>query len=169
MYDVRKIAWRSGSSAKIPAKDAFDELERIRAENDGDLSASIVVEAARPRDAVLHPQVFDRGVKAAAKEYYLYRARLTMRDLVVIYLEDVPGSDEPKELEVRQYSTVAQKQGATGRIAQIYSSTEEALEDPARREYVLAEAIAAVAKWRKKYAALSELAIIFRAIDKISV
>jgi len=167
MYNARKIEWRSGVSAKIPAEDCYNELERIRSDNGGDLTAEIVVDAARPQGAVLHPQIFDKGMKAAAEEYYKDRARQTLGGLLVIYTEDVAG--ETDRLEVRLYSGVEHRLTDSGRVAQIYSSTEEALQHSARREFVLAEALGAVVAWRKKYAALSELATIFQAIDGIAV
>lgn len=167
MYNIRRITWRTGASAKIPADVCFEELERIRKENGGDLTAELIVEAARPRAAVLHPQVFDLPQKAAAEEYYKQRARKTMGDLVTVYVDDT--SAVPDRLEVRVFSTVEQRAGKGGRMAEVYSSTEESLQDPARREYILAEAIQQVAAWRKKYAALSELAVIFHAIDEIAV
>ena len=163
----RKIRWKSGANAKIDAEVCYRELERIRAENGGDLTAELVVSKARPRGSVLRPQVFDKSQRHAAEEYYRARARETMRCLVVVYEQTDPVSSEA--IEVRTYSTVDSQKTDSGRVAQVYSSTEEALQDATRREYVLAEAIRQVAAWRKKYAALSELAKVFRAIDEIVV
>lgn len=168
MSKGREIRWRSGSSGRISAEACYEELDRIRHENEGDLTAEIVVEEARPSDSVLHPQIFDLGQKRAAEEYYRERARHTMRALVVVYQNET-ATQAPETIQVRAFSTVEQKLGESGRVTQIYSSTEEALQDPTRREYILAEAIRQVAVWRKKYAALSELATIFRAIDEIAI
>lgn len=160
------VKWRTGAVGNIPAQDAYEALEVIRQETGGDLTAKVVVDAARPKGHMLHPQVFDRPVKDAAEQYYLERARSTIRSLVTV--RTVATQEDP--VEVRVFSQVESGRAVDStRTAYVYSSTEEALQDPVRREYVLAEAIRQVAVWRKKYAALSELAQVFHAIDEIAI
>ena len=161
------LKWRAGTSAKVDAETAYNELERIRSGNNGDLTVDIVVEAARPKGAPLHPQIFDRSQAMAAAEYYKQRARETMNGIVEVYSMD--DSEDSEVVEVRVFSTVEDVPSKSrGRTTKVYSSTEEALMDPMRREYVLAEALRQLAVFRKKYAALSELACVFHAIDEIA-
>jgi hypothetical protein len=164
-----EYAWKKGSVGHVPADVAFAQLDRLRRKNHGDLTAELIVEDARPHDAVLHPQIFDRPQKAAAEEYYKQRARQTMQGLVVLRETEDSTPENLKVLEVRAFVTVEEKVGDSGRMTQIYSLTEEALQNPIRREFILAEAIRQVAVWRKRYAALSELAKVFRAIDELAV
>jgi hypothetical protein len=155
------IFWKPGSVHKIPAEDCYLELERVRAECDGDLSAADVVEAARPEGSVLHPQVFDKAPGEAAEQYYLARARSTMRSIVVEYT--APERKDP--ITVRALSTVARVKVGS-RSVQVYSSTEEALHDPERRKYLLSEAKRQLKVWRQQNAELTELAKIFKVIDE---
>lgn len=155
--------WVKGYGAKISADVAHKELERIRDENDGELTADLVVNAAKDKGSPLNPQVFDKGVKAAATEYYKSNARKMIRSIVIV-------RPEMPEVKPRAYSVVREEPSAVvaSRKASIYSSTEDALQDPEYRQYVLASALRDAASWRKKYAALSELAKIFTAIDEVA-
>ncbi len=159
--NAKSIEWADGFPAKVPASVAYDALEVIRLENGGELTAVNVVRHARDRNHVPHPQVFDRGSKAAAEEYYKDRARLLIRCVMVRY---EGGPDEP----TRIYHIVREgvSEVARTRTAKIYGDIEEALADPEQRRYVLEHALWDVERWRKKYAVLSELAEIFTAIDK---
>lgn len=160
MSGLKQIQWAAGFPAKIPIEDAYAELELIRAANNGELTTNVVVERARDRKNVLHPQVFDLPQKAAAEEYYKSRARLMIR-CVMVRFED--GPDDP----VRMYQIVREEQSEVSntRTAKIYGDIEDALSDPEQRQFVLERALADVAKWRDKYAALTELAGIFTVID----
>ena len=164
---VRTIKWRQGATARIDAGECYQALEGIREKNNGDLTTELVVEAARPRGSVLHQQVFDRVQKLAAEAYYKTRARETLRALVVVYVDE--QDQAKKSIPVNVYSTVGELDTETGRIAKVYSSTEEGMQEPARREYILAEALRELALFRKKYAALSELEVVFASIDQVAV
>jgi hypothetical protein len=58
--------------------DLRTQLEALQDEQ-GRLTPRMVVEAARPKNHPLHAAVFDRGVREAAEEYYLDRARGLIR------------------------------------------------------------------------------------------
>ena len=163
MNPAQYIGWAPGYGAKIKAEDAHSELERIRAEHDGELTADIVVAEAKPEESVLHEQIYDRGQRAAATEYYKTNARKLIHSVVVTY-------EYGPEEGVRVYSVVRETPSkiAKGRTMKVYGSTEEALQDPGQRNYVLANALRDAASWRKKYAALSELAKIFTVIDEVA-
>lgn len=160
MSGGKQLQWAVGYPAKIPVEDAYAELELIRAANGGELTTNVVVERARDRKNVLHQQVFDLPQKAAAEEYYKSRASLLIRCVMVRF---EGGPDDP----VRMYHIVREEQSevAHTRTAKIYGDVEDALTDPEQRQFVLERALADVARWREKYAALSELASIFTVID----
>jgi hypothetical protein len=163
MSETKYIEWVPGYGSKINAEEAYSELERIRGENDGELTASIVVEEAKEKTSILHLQVFDRGQRAAAAEYYKDNARLLLRSLIVRH-EATP------DMPTRVYPVIREERSAVskGRTAKIYGDIEEALSDPIHRQYVLAQALRDAATWRKRYAALSELAQVFTAIDSVA-
>jgi flagellar motility protein MotE (MotC chaperone) len=162
MIGARQIQWKAGYPARIPVEDAYAELELIRSANNGELTTDIVVERARDKKNVLHPQVFDLPQKAAAEQYYKSRAALMIR-CVMVRFED--GPEEP----VRMYQVIREEQSevAHTRTAKIYGDIEDALSDPEQRQFVLDRALADVARWREKYAALSELAEIFTVVDNM--
>lgn len=90
----KKYAY-SGRKFNAPANVVGAELEKLRKR--GKLTASAVVEAAKPKASPLHKVVFDKGTQAAAREYYLIRARTLIRSVTVIR-ED--GDREPAFIHV---------------------------------------------------------------------
>jgi len=164
MSGGKSIEWAAGFPAKIPAPDAHAALEVIREQNGGELTAVIVVQAARDKSSVLHRQVFSLGQRAAAEEHYKERARLLIRCVMVRY-ED--GPDDP----ARVYHVIREgvSSVAPTRTAKIYGDLEEALADPEHRRYLLEQALWDVERWRKKYEVLTELAEIFTAIERAVV
>lgn len=161
---VRRIRWVDGYGAKVSADVAAQELDRIRGNNGGELTADLVLSEARVKSSPLHPQIIDKSVKKAAEAHYLDNAGKMLRSIIIVYGD----ADNPPK--IRKFSVIRSEPStkAKGRTQKFYSSTEEALTDPGHREYILADAIREVATWRRKYASLSELAQIFRAIDKIA-
>lgn len=157
----KTVQWVSGYPAKIKPDVALEELERIRAEHDGKLTAEIVANEAKPKTNPLHDQVYDLSVREAAQEHYLANARKLVRSLVVTYVE---GPKEP----TRVFTVVEERKAKTAPsgVVCVYGSTEEALQDPEHRNYVLMTAMREAAAWCRKYAALSELAKIFRVIEE---
>lgn len=163
MKAARYVEWAPGFGAKLKADIAYKALEKIRDDNGGELSAVTVVAAARNKSNPLHPQIFNRGQKAAAEEYFKSRARTLLCSVIVTY-------GEAPTVKTRIYSIVREEESgvAPGRIAKFYGSTEEALKHPDHRQYVLASALRDAAAWKKRYAALSELALIFKVIDEVA-
>jgi len=161
--NIKAISWAPGYGAKISAEDAHAELERIRARNRGELTSELVLEAARNKGNILHAQIFDCGTKAAAEEHYKANARKLIRSIHVTRLE------MPKQ-PMRVYEAIREEPSAAsrGRTTRVFSDVEESLQDPVHREYLLSRAMADASVWRRKYAALSELAQVFRALDKVA-
>lgn len=95
-----KYKWREGSRApKVPAEKAAAEFERIR-EKTGGLTPGAVVDASRPKSAVLH-SAFEWDDKKAAEQYRQNQAATIIRAIVVTHDDaDVP--------EHRQYVLVTQ-------------------------------------------------------------
>jgi hypothetical protein len=90
--------WAKGyhGPRKITAEDAQQELERIK-EEQGAICADYIVEAAKPKSSVLHPE-FEWDNSTAANTYRRQQAQQMIRCIVV----SVEDAEEP----VRNYHLV---------------------------------------------------------------
>lgn len=124
----------------------------------GELTPANTVEAARDPDSPLHA-FFEWDGRKAAQEYRLEQARGLIR--AVIY---TPA--EGDGLDTRIYVHVLDQD--EGRTRPKYEFLEDALQNPAYRAQILAQAKREARAFREKYAVLKELAKIFVAIDQLS-
>lgn len=163
MSKIKKVAWRDGYGYHIDAEIAYNEVERIRTSKGGEVTPLDVLQAAKAKRNPLHREVFDRSVEEAAESYYLDRASRVLRNLTITV---IGGPQEP----VRAYPVIRRDEsdGGQNRVAAVYSSMEDALKDPIYRQTVLAAAIGELVSFRKKYAALSELAILWPSVDELA-
>jgi len=158
MSEVKKAYWKRGYRNKLDPGTAFAALEKIKDKNSGVLTAGLVVlEAEKPRH-VLHKS-FEWIDSIAADEYRLEQARRLLRSIEVVY------KDTPHIPPTRGYVTVTEEASNDQPERKVYRTTAEALEDPIARDEVLGNAIRDAISFRRKYAALSELAEVFAAID----
>lgn len=156
---VKKVYWKRGYRGKMDPRKAFNELERIKAKNGGILTAGLVITEARNPRNPLHTEIFKLDVEEAAEHHYLREAAKLMGSVEVIYEET------PHIPPTRFYVTVTEEPKNDQPERRVYKSTTEALEDPVMRDEVLGNAIREAIAFRRKYAALSELAEVFVAID----
>lgn len=129
------------------------ELMEIAKRNGGAISPHAVVEFARNKKTALHSR-FTWDDTKAAQEYRLYEARQLLR----VYVTVLDGSTAP----VRAFVSLPEdrsREAGYRPIATVMSSEE-------RRASLLAMAFAELEVFRHKYAALSELAEVFSAIDR---
>lgn len=152
------IKWREGSRFSVDAETAHRELEAIRAK-EGSIDPENVVKAAKAKRNALHPE-FDWNDATAAHKHRTERARALIRSIVVIRAE------APK-VQARKYEISIQPQSSESSEPQkrVYRTTEEILADPIERDRLLARAIKDLGAFRQRYAGLSELAVVFYAID----
>lgn len=123
-----------------------EELEKTE---DG-LTAQTLLDANRPKDAPLHRE-FEWDDAAAAEAYRLDQARYILRSLVI-----VPSEDKPKET-VRAIFTIGE-----GR----YESIRTILATPEKKSALLVVALRELEAFKRKYATLEELALVFNAIKE---
>jgi hypothetical protein len=131
------------------------ELNRIASENGGLLQPCAVVDAAREPASILHDR-FTWDDSEAAEQYRLWQARQLIRCSVVI---------EPRtETTVRAFVSLSQDraQGGGG-----YRQTVRVLANASGRDSLLADALAELEVFQRKYAALTELAEVFAAARTI--
>jgi tRNA A37 N6-isopentenylltransferase MiaA len=153
------IQWKQGYRARIDAIKAHKELEDIR-RLDGNLTAANVLKRAKDKSSSLHKQ-FDWDDGEAANQWRLEQARRLIRSIEVIRL------DAPKR-PYKAYNVVTVPATASDpKVRKVYQSTEEALADPVMRDEILGNAIRDAISFRRKYAALQELAQVFSEIDRM--
>lgn len=147
--------WKPGyPTRELDAQTVGDELEAIRGAH-GAITPDLVVEAATPEDAPLHP-AFEWDDTKAATEHRRAQARGLIRAVVIQH----PRHPNTPEATVRAFVAVRAQDSQ-----RVYTSTVEALEDEDLRLQVLARAMNDLLAWRRRYRALQELADMFQAID----
>lgn len=77
-----QFKWRDSARFSVPADVAGRELQRISKQH-GTLTSELVVDAARPEDAQLHP-VFEWDDQVAGENYRKHQARTLIRSIVVV-------------------------------------------------------------------------------------
>ena len=154
---MENATWKKGYHAKIDAKVAYAELEKIRAE--GEVTADTVVASAKPKDSPLHA-VFEWNNTKAAGEFRKEQARRMLRSVEVVHVE---SPDRPSR--VYETKTIRTE---SGKPKKVYTTVHEILADPVARDELLLSAVRDALSYRKRYAALSELATVIDAIDNLA-
>jgi hypothetical protein len=158
-----KVRWAKGYRGKGDAVAIHRELENLRAKT-GDLNPQDIVEMARPKGSPAHGE-FTWSNKVAAEQYRLEQARKMVRSIVVLYKET------PKAGPQRAYVQITRSEVKNDEVQRkrVYTDVRDALKDPETRAEILSRAISEAASYRKKYAHLSELAVVLNAIDLLLV
>lgn len=133
------------------------------ANEQGRLTPSAVLDAARPEDSPIHP-CFEWDDSKAAETWRLEQARRLVRAVVI-----VPDND--RGVPVRAFvSLLEHDAGETDAEAvprPAYVSTRSAMEDPERRRQLLMRALDEAIAWQKRYEHLEEFARVVAAINDI--
>lgn len=153
----RRYLWRNASRfTGLDAQAIGEELDRVRQTYGVHVTAEQIVEAASDPANPLH-DAFPWDDEKAAHEHRLSVARLLLRSVRVVIV-----TPERKEIEVGAFVSTPREKPNTRH----YTTMEYAMGDPELRAHVLKQALSELAAFRRKYAELSELAIVFAAIDK---
>jgi hypothetical protein len=163
MSGIKKVEWATGSRFKVAPEKALRCLESIRAKNGGIITADAVLEDAKRKRSPIHNE-FEWDDSIAAHEHRREAARTMTRSLRVVREEAPNVSARQYELQVVS-SEQADKRGIPARS---YRTTVDILKDPVERDRLIARAIRELAAFRDRYAGISELAVVFSAIDDIS-
>jgi hypothetical protein len=158
---IRTIKWAEGFRARVSAEDAHAAVEAIRQENQGSVTAEMVMEAAKPKDHVLHKQIYALSQKAAAREHYLEEARLMLRSFHVTF-------EARPDMPIRRYEVVSQK-GADvdSKPIRAYTGIDDALSNEDYHNQVLGKALSELGRLQERYGHLSELSEVFDAIRRL--
>lgn len=153
------IQWKQGSKMTGSAEPVYKELESIR-KKDGNITPRSVVEKAKSKRSALHRH-FEWDDSVAAEKFRLEQARKVIRSIEIIHVQAPTVPAKAYSLVTRAPAKVQEPH----QPQKVYTSTEEALQDPVMRDELLGEAIRDAIAFRRRYAALQELAQVFRAVD----
>lgn len=155
-----EVKWRAGSTfAKITPEDAYDELESIKQDAGGVITARAVVDRATDEDNALHDG-FDWDDFSAADKHRLHTARNLIRSIQVVRYDTTATSEG-----ISVYHNISRDPSEENPSARrVYMSLDDILEDPKARRSLLEKAIKEAIVFRKNYEVLNELVQITGAI-----
>jgi hypothetical protein len=166
---LREAELRWGSTFKLDpgfektpesARAVKEELDRLKG-NRGSLAADDVLDAARDPSSPMHG-AFTWDDSEAAELWRREQARELIRAVRVVTILKGPSGKESTAAAVPVYASY--RPAGEGRA---YREVYAALGDPDHARALLKEAIDDLAKFRRRYAALRELAGVFREVDDL--
>lgn len=147
--------FKKGSHIRGNAQEIGETLEQVRESNNG-LTASAVVKAAAPKRHPLH-RYFEWSDQKAAIKYRESQARHLIAAIEVRIRQDDGKTSAP----VRAYVAIGE---STDRYLSVFT----VMANPDSRRTLLAQALAELAAFQRKYESLAELAAVFQAAQKIA-
>lgn len=147
-----KYRWASRRyEAIVPARTFGQWLTALPDQN----PVTVVEQAASPRSPA--HKLFEWDNTRAAQQHRLSQARVILGSFVIETEIISPGK------RTRTISIPYVSRSAPG----MYEITSLALRQPGKRDFMLNEALKEAKRWRRRYADLSELSIVFSALDEI--
>lgn len=163
MSEITSVQWAKGSRFKVDAAKARECLHVIKKKLGGHITPEAIVEEAADDNSPIHSE-FEWDDSVAAHEHRKETARAMTRSIQVIRKE--APNVVAREFEIQIVSSnEAEKKGTPMRC---YRTTEDLLKDPVERDRLISRAIKELAAFRNRYAGLSELAVVFSAIDDVA-
>lgn len=153
-----KYAWKPGASCNLDPQVVGEELDRLAGQSPGPIphvTPESVVEAARPKDAPLHPALTWDDAKAA-ELHRLNEARTLVR-AVRVEKDDSTVSKVPQFVSVRVQAI----------DSSAYVKTAVAMSDEEMRRQVLTDAMRQLRGWQTRYKHLTEFSGVTKAIDQV--
>jgi len=136
-------------------------LEALLARNDGHISPRVLLDAARDPDSPFHDH-FEWDDEAAGEQYRLAQAsQLLRRWKGVIMKIDA----ESKVVTIKTTRRLQSPSGSREKGGASYQPVESVLSDPAKREDMIRTVLKELTAYRRRYAELTALADVWRAID----
>lgn len=154
--------WAS-KNHKVSAQLVGETVERLADLNGGVCPPSALVDEAKPEEHPLH-NLFEWDDSAAAESYRRQQARQVINSIrVVPAIEDgsAPAPSFPAFVSVSKIDEDGVSRG--------YKPLSIVVEKPEEYAQVLAEANAAFAALRRRYAALKEFGPVFAALDQLDL
>lgn len=140
-------------------KESTKEILQKIAEQNGALTPEAVLDFAKPKTSPIH-HLFEWSNSKAAELYRLTQARELIRRIKVEYI-----TEESKSVTVRAYHHVTTQQDSDESRG-VYVPLDVAMSN--YRDQLLAQCMRDMEAFRRKYAALQEIADVIAAMDSIS-
>lgn len=139
------------------------DIEALLLRNEGRISPAILVDAARPKSSPFH-DLFEWDNDEAADKYRLAQAAALIRRWkgTIIRMQA-----ETREVHISTTRRVQSPAGERAKGAASYSRVEDIMADKSRRADMLETVIRELAAYRRRHAALIELADVWAAIDGV--
>lgn len=150
--------WSIGLYSSVDANVAGKEIERIEREQ-GEVTNQAIVDAARPKESVLHG-LFEWNNKIAGEKWRLQQARCMLAALVVDQSDD--GYSKRAFVNVTPSPEFPSSPPR-------FINYKDAMRDDGMRDTLLRNAVRELHVFKEKYASLKELKDVITAIDSISI
>lgn len=150
----RIFTWKSNASEShgISAEDAFNELEKIKRKNFGNLTAELIVSASRSKEHPLH-DFFNWDDKAAAELYRNKQARDLLRGIEVKVITD--GGEK----RIRAYEVIERNEDQKGSFKSVMEFDSKDI------DYVKGTCKKNLIFWKDKISIYSELSVVQKHIE----
>lgn len=148
---------------ELSAQVVGETVERLADVNGGVCPPSALVEEARPDESPLH-HLFQWDDTAAADAFRRQQARQVINSIRVVRVdadERTSGPEFPAFVSVVRITEEGVSRG--------YKPTLQVVERPDELAQVMAEAMASLRAFRRRYAALKEFGPVFAAIDQLEM
>lgn len=157
-----KIRLKPGTRVKSDVETIYNELEAVRAENNGDLVLQAIVDRSKPKSAPLHDE-FEWNNPKAANQWRLYQARQVSKSVEIIHDGAKPtrAYESVKVIEIDAEEKPQEKR--------VFRHIDDIMADPVARADLLSQAIRDAVAWRRRYSGLQELAKVFAALDEVQL
>jgi hypothetical protein len=171
--EVHHYEWAAGSRHQVEADKAVKAFRAIY-DKQKKITPEEVVNAARPQDAVLHPE-FTWDDKAAAEQWRKEEAAYLMRTHMTVYkvkMKDGKAEAGPPQrtlikLETRGSGEPHGDDAKRWVQPNVYATTVDVMEDEESRRLYVRSAWFDLRSMRRKYQDIAEFAAIFEKIDEV--
>jgi hypothetical protein len=161
----KQIKWKNGARYKCTATSAYRFFERIRDENNGNLDLDDAVHKSKPKDAPLHNDLeWNDGI--CGQRYRLDQMRKMVSEINVIRQDMSVPTMAYESTTVDVVSSDTSGEPVEPQRRSVFRRTEDILADPVARAELLGQAVRDAISFRRRYAALSELATLIEVIDE---
>ena len=150
------------TSADVSAESKRAALLAIAASNDGRLLPEAIVNAASALDSPLHDE-FDWNDEEAAAKYRLVQAGALVRRLRITIVRENSATKTLQVHTTRAFQSRPSQRSRDGG----YESVQDILSDADKRTEMIAQVLAEMNAYRKRYADLVELSEIWNAVDTV--
>ncbi len=150
--------WRPGFSWKVDPQVAGQRFADLVEEADGTLTASMIVDDARPATSPLHND-FEWDDSVAANEWREHTARMMIASVVVVNVRE-PEPGEKRVMPVRAFVNVRQEDRRG------YTTTARVVTDKELFKQLVDDILGSINSYRMKLAAFKEYSQIAHLFDE---